>query len=634
MKDSVRFAKQLLDRAGATVLLVLTCPLFLLAMAVIKVFSKGPCLFVQERVGLNERPFWIYKFRTMHVEPAGSASCDSVTVLDDPRLFRGARLLRKWKIDELPQLLNVMNGTMSLVGPRPTVREDHDRMTVRQRRRVTVKPGITGLAQICGGTSLLWPQRIEYDLQYIDQKSIWLDLTVLFRTLVLVVTGRADTHPPGNDEWGASAPILESETLRFTNSQRISYPIAAVRNDKASPTACFPSWPHFDDEQIEAVTAVLRSGNVNYWTGNEGRLFEREFRAAVGTKHAVAVANGTLALELALYGLEIGPGDEVVVPCRTFLATASAVVMRGAIPVFADVDRTTGNITAETIESACTARTKAILVVHLSGWPCDMDPIMELARDRGLYVIEDCAQAHGATYKGRPVGSIGDVGAFSFCQDKIITTGGEGGMLTTNNQRLWDRAWSYKDHGKSWNAVYNRRHTTIFKWVHESLGTNWRMTEMQAAIGRVALRRLAGWVEKRRHHAEIFNRSFENIPALRTTVASDEYQHSYYKYYVYLRPGSLRGGWSRDRIVNSLQAAGIACGTGTCPEIYLEKAFQQSGYAPTDRLPVAQELGETSLMFPVHPQLADNDVRQMCRVTQQILSAATTSQPSSERRAA
>ena len=386
----------------------------------------------------------------------------------------------------------------------------------------------------------------------------------------------------------------------------------------------FPSWPEFTDEQISAVAAVLRSGKVNYWTGNEGRLFEQEFAAAVGAEHAVAVANGTLALELALYGLGIGPGDEVVVPCRTFVASASAVLMRGARPVFADVDPVSQNVNAQTLAAALTSRTKAIIVVHLAGWPCDMDPIIQLARERDLRVIEDCAQAHGAAYKGRPVGSIGDAGAFSFCQDKIISTGGEGGMLTTNDQQLWERAWSFKDHGKSWDAVYNRRHATIFKWLHESPGTNWRMTEMQAAIGRIALDCLPEWVRARRQNAAILDEAFAQIPALRTAVPSDEFEHSYYKHYVFVRPDRLSGDWNRDRIVHALQEQSIPCGTGICPEIYLEKTFDQTGCSPPERLPVARRLGETSLMFPVHPTLAEDDIRRMCHAVEDVMRAATT----------
>ena len=275
----------------------------------------------------------------------------------------------------------------------------------------------------------------------------------------------------------------------------------------------FAPWPSFSLEEIAAATRVLESGRVNYWTGDEGRQFELEFATFVGCKHAVALANGTVALELALQALGIGLGDEVIVPSRTFIASASCAVMRGARPVIADVDRDSQNITANTIRAVLSARTRAIVTVHLAGWPCDMDPILALAHEHQLKIVEDCAQAHGATYKGRPVGSMGDAGAFSFCQDKIITTGGEGGMLTTNDPELWSRAWAFKDHGKSYDAVYQRQHPPGYRWLHESFGTNWRMTEMQSALGRLLLEQLPRFVQTRQRLAGVLTERFSAIPA-------------------------------------------------------------------------------------------------------------------------
>ena len=387
-----------------------------------------------------------------------------------------------------------------------------------------------------------------------------------------------------------------------------------------------PGWPVFDEEQIEAVTAVLKSGRVNYWTGQECRLFEEEFAAAIGTQYAVAVANGTVALELALKAMKIGNGDEVVVPSRTFIATASAVVACGGHPVVADIDHDSQNLTAESIQAAFTPRTRAIIPVHLAGWPADMDPIMALAADRNLKVIEDCAQAHGAKYKGKPVGSIGDAAAFSFCQDKILTTGGEGGMLTTNDPDIWEQAWSYKDHGKGWDAVHSPPNGRVFKWLHERFGTNWRMTEMQAAIGRVVLRRLPEWVNQRRRHAEILRTAFEDIGSLRTASPPVECYHSYYKYYGFLRSNHIRPAWTRDKIIKAVQAEGIPCGSGSCSEIYLEQAFDKS-LRPANRLPVARELGETSLMFLVHPTLSDADMELTAKVVAEVLHEATFDAP-------
>jgi dTDP-4-amino-4,6-dideoxygalactose transaminase len=396
-----------------------------------------------------------------------------------------------------------------------------------------------------------------------------------------------------------------------------------MQDKKMIHTDDFPLWPYFAEDEISAVSQVLSSGKVNYWTGTEGRLFEEEYASYVGTKHAVAVMNGSVALEAVLYALDIGPGDEVIVTPRTFIASASCAVMRGAQPVFADVDYNSQNLTAETIEKRITEKTRAIIAVHLAGWPCDMDPIVELAHKHHLMVIEDCAQAHGATYKGRQVGSFGDAAAFSFCQDKIITTGGEGGMVTTNSRKIWKKIWSYKDHGKDFDAVYHQDHPPGFRWLHESIGTNWRMTEMQAAIGRLQLKKLPDWVPARRRNAAILTEAFSNIPGLRVTVPPEHSRHAYYKYYVFIRLERLKAGWDRDRIMNAVVAEGVPCFSGSCSEVYLEKAFDGNGLRPAERLPVAKELGETSLMFLVHPTLTKENMEEIAEVVEGVMEEAS-----------
>jgi dTDP-4-amino-4,6-dideoxygalactose transaminase len=383
------------------------------------------------------------------------------------------------------------------------------------------------------------------------------------------------------------------------------------------------AWPFFAENEIEAAARILRSGKVNYWTGNEGREFEKEYAEFTGRKHAVAVANGTLALELALRVLGIGPGDEVITSPRTFIASASCAVSVGARPVFADADRASQNITAESIRSVLTPATKAIVAVHLAGWPCEMNEILVLARTYGLKVIEDCAQAHGATYKGRPVGSIGDIGAFSFCQDKIISTAGEGGMITLDSDEMHENAWAYKDHGKSYDAVYRRTHAPGFRWLHESFGTNWRLTEIQSAIGRIQLRSLPRWVETRRRYASLLTECFSELPGLRVAIPPEHVGHAYYKYYAFVQPEALRKNWSRDRIVAEVTARGIQCFGGSCSEIYLEKAFPAE-WRPESPLPTARELGETSLMFLVHPTLLPEQIARTCEVVTQVMREATT----------
>nr|WP_178117906.1 DegT/DnrJ/EryC1/StrS aminotransferase family protein [Pseudomonas sp. R5(2019)] len=385
----------------------------------------------------------------------------------------------------------------------------------------------------------------------------------------------------------------------------------------------FSPWPSFSEEEANAVRDVILSNKVNYWTGQECREFEKEFAAWSGTHHAVALANGTVALDLAFKALGIGAGDEVIVTPRTFLASVSSIVNAGAIPVFADVDPDSQNITADTIAAVLTSRTRAIVCVHLAGWPCDMDPIMALAHEHDLKVIEDCAQAHGAKYKGRPVGSIGHVGAWSFCQDKIMTTGGEGGMVTTNDRDLWSAMWSYKDHGKSWEAIYEREHAPGFRWLHESFGTNWRMLEAQGVLGRIQLGRMAQWHEARLSNARRIWAAADQLTGLRVPAISEEYLHAAYKCYVFVEPKSLKADWSRDRILNEIVARGVPCFSGSCSEVYLEKAFDKTQWRPRERLPVARQLGDTSLMFMVHPTLTSSEIDKTCQVLCDVMQEAS-----------
>lgn len=394
-------------------------------------------------------------------------------------------------------------------------------------------------------------------------------------------------------------------------------------------------WPYFDQEEIDAVSAVMRSGKVNYWTGELTKKFEVEFAAWVGAKYAVALANGTVALDLALKSLEIGPGDEVVVTPRTFIASVSSVVNAGATPVFADVDLNTGNITAETICKVISSKTKAVICVHLAGHPCDMDPILDLAKIHNLKIIEDCAQAHGAKYKGRSVGSIGHIGAWSFCQDKIMSTGGEGGMVTTNDEMLWKKMWEFKDHGKSYDAVYHNSSSKGFRWLHESFGTNLRMMELQAAIGLIQLRKMDEWTTKRNLNAAKILEVCSQFPSLIIGSANCGYDcsnscsrdndcvHAYYKCYTYVDPDKLKVGWDRDRIIEELNRHGIPCYQGSCSEVYLEKAFDSTNFRPKIRLANAKRLGETSIMFLVHPTLTKTEIDLTCEKIFAVMTDAT-----------
>lgn len=385
----------------------------------------------------------------------------------------------------------------------------------------------------------------------------------------------------------------------------------------------FSPWPCFTQEEADAVSRVVLSNKVNYWTGTEGREFEKEFAAWAGTDYAIALMNGTVALDVALKAVGVIAGDDVITTPRTFLASASSIVTAGATPIFADVDLNSQNITVDSIRAVLTPRTKAVIVVHLAGMPADMDAIMELSQEHGFYVIEDCAQAHGAKYKDRSVGSIGHVGAWSFCQDKIMSTGGEGGMVTTNDAALWSTMWSYKDHGKSYDAIYHREHSAGFRWLHESFGTNWRMTEMQSVLGRIQLTRMAYWTKLRQANSQSLHDVLVTFPLIRTIDVAPHYQHACYKYYVFVRPEYLAEGWSRDRIVDTINALGVPAYQGSCSEVYLEKAFDNTTWRPVVRLKNAIELGETSLMFLIHPTLTAAEIVLSQQVIRDVLTQAS-----------
>lgn len=385
----------------------------------------------------------------------------------------------------------------------------------------------------------------------------------------------------------------------------------------------FKKWPYFDDKDINVVSDVLRSGKVNRWTGNKNIELESKICAATSAKYAITLANGSLALELALVAAGVSDGDEVITTCRTFMASASSAVMRGAVPVVVDVDLNSQNILPEAIEKAITPKTKAIIAVHHAGFPCDMDAILAIAKPRGIFVIEDCAQSHGAIYKGQPVGSIGDVAAWSYCQDKIITTGGEGGAVTTNNKELWQKMWEYKDHGKSYDAVFHRKHPEGFRWLIESFGTNWRMTEMQAAIGCNSYDKLPSWIKIRNENAAIYGEMLKRFDCVRLTEIPVNIVHAFYKYYCFIRPEYLKAGWSRERIVHEISGEGIPCFTGSCWNISAEKCFVNRGWnkSKTD-LPNAYALKDTSLMFLVHPTLEKEDIYRACEVISKVLKEA------------
>ena len=291
------------------------------------------------------------------------------------------------------------------------------------------------------------------------------------------------------------------------------------------------TWPCFSEKAIKDVEAVLRSGKVNYWTGPAGMAFEKEFASWQGSKFAVSVNTGTAALHVALTALGIGPGDEVIVPSYTFIATGFSVVQAGAIPRFADVNIEDHCISVESAEKLVTSRTKAIMPVHLYGNVCDMDKVSAFAKKHGLYVIEDNAEAFGGTYKGKNTGTLGDIAGCSFCQNKTFTTGGEGGMVTTDDEDLAWNARSFRDHGYD---VKTRLSLLELEqklpYIHNMVGWNYRMTEMQSAIGLAELERMENWnMPTRRRNAEIILNKLRDLPSVKyLPVDTEERRNGWY----------------------------------------------------------------------------------------------------------
>lgn len=389
----------------------------------------------------------------------------------------------------------------------------------------------------------------------------------------------------------------------------------------------FSPWPCYSADEISKAGEVVASNRVNYWTGVEGKNFEIEFAAFADAQFAVAVSNGTVALDLAWHALNIGVGDEVIVTSRTYLASASSILLSGAVPIFADVDLDSQNVTVETIEPLITKKTKAICCVHLAGWPCDMEALRKLATVHGIKLVEDCAQAHGAKINGQSVGSFGDIAAWSFCQDKIMSTAGEGGMVTTNCESYWRAMWEFKDHGKNWDSVHSKDHAPGFRWLHDSIGTNWRMPEVQSAIGRIQLTFMPEWSKRRSLISNSILDEASDFANVRAPRPEINMTHAWYRTYLFVDEKQLKSSWSRDRIMNTVVEQGVPCYSGSCSEVYLEKAFTDRNLQPSKRLPNAKLLGESSLMFLCHPTLTDSEVELTLKTLRDVLNVAQKERP-------
>ena len=379
-------------------------------------------------------------------------------------------------------------------------------------------------------------------------------------------------------------------------------------------------WPFFSKGEIKAVRKILESNKVNYLFGDEGDRFEKNFAKFSDSKYALAVANGTLALDLCMRSIGISKNDEVIVTGRTFIASASCISILGGTPVFVDVDLNSQNINVELIKRAITKKTKAIICVHFAGFPCDMPEIMKMAKKNSLFVIEDCAQAHGAKINNRSVGSFGDINAWSFCNDKIMTTGGEGGMVTTNNKNLYNWICSFNNHGKDLRKYYaiSKKAINTFPLIHDSLGLNYRLTEMQSAIGNFQLNKMQSWIRIRNRNAEIIIKKLKDLDLIVTPNIDKKFSHAFYKLYLTIDPNYLKPKKNRGSILKELNKRGVMASFGSSGRVFAEKAFHKFKTVPPG-LPNSSFLEENSIMIQVHPTITKNEISNTASIIHKVL---------------
>jgi len=378
------------------------------------------------------------------------------------------------------------------------------------------------------------------------------------------------------------------------------------------------TWPNYSSQEIDLVKKVLQSNKVNYWTGQQCKLFEKEFSNYIGVRYSVAVANGSVGLDLAVAALNLPKGSEVIVTPRSYITSVTCVIKNKLKPIFADVDFWSQNLSLEHIKKKITFRTKAVILVHLAGMPCDMFPILELTKKLNIKIIEDCSQAHGAVYNNKIVGSMGDISVWSFCNDKIISTCGEGGMVSTNNNKYFKKIWAGKDCGRNIDKIKKNNLKVGFKWIHDFEGTNLRMTELQAAVGRYQLKKLDSWIKIRNRNAKKILDTCKKYSFIDYKEFSKNIKHAYYRCYILVNNKKLKKGWNRDKIIGSLLKKKIKCNSGSCPEIYLEKSIKNKKLRPKKNLPNAKLLGQATIAFEVHNKISKKSIVYICSLIKRV----------------
>ena len=334
------------------------------------------------------------------------------------------------------------------------------------------------------------------------------------------------------------------------------------------------NWPNFSQNLIQKVVKVIKSGNINYTYGTQGKKFENFFSKYIGNKYSIALCNGTAALEVALKSLELPKKSEIIVPARSFFSSAACIVNTGHIPIFADVDLITQNISIQDVKKKITKRTKAIICVHLGGMPCDMYNLKKIAKKNNLKIIEDCSQAHGASIENKKIGSFGDISTWSFCTDKIISTLGEGGMISTNKKKLYEFCKSYINHGTK--LKNDKKNFNKFIYNKDSFGTNLRLTEIQSCSGLEQLKNLKKiQIKREKMSKDYFNLIMKNQNHLYSYYPPQKTKSAWYRFYFFIKSDVKNYKKIRNKIIKNLKQKNLRCFTGACPEIYLEKSFKK-----------------------------------------------------------
>ena len=366
------------------------------------------------------------------------------------------------------------------------------------------------------------------------------------------------------------------------------------------------NWPIVSSKEIKIVNKVLKSNKLNYWTGTNCTNFEKEFSNKFKIKYSISLANGSVGLDIAIKSLKLKKNSEIIVTPRSYISSVTSVINQGLKPIFADIDLNSQNIEAKNIEKKITKNTKAVVVVHLGGMPSNMIKIKELAKKYNLKIIEDCSQAHGAKINNKYVGTFGDVSVWSFCNDKILNTLGEGGIVATKNRNNFKNLWSLKDCGKNYSKLRKKKRQFKFRWVHDFEGTNLRMTEVQAAVGRYQLKQLDKWIKKRNINSIKINKVCEKFRSIKTQKTPKNFTNAYYRCYVFLRPNFIKKGWTREKILKYLNKIGLYCDVGSCPEIYKEKFLITNKLVSSKELENASLVGKTSIAFKVSPNIYES----------------------------